>query len=110
MHEIISKLDLGDIHYARDKEQLLKANITHILVATNTVGILHPNVTSTSFQDFKYKVFPVNDMVQENLLLHLPKGVEFIHRCLQSGGSILVHWYVSLTSTAMQACRAARLL
>jgi dual specificity phosphatase 12 len=35
-------------------------------------------------------------MVQENIIIHLDQGVNFIKQGLEAGGTVVVHWYLSL--------------
>jgi hypothetical protein len=41
---------------------------------------------------FKYLAFDINDMPQENLLLHMEAGLNFIKEALSQDAVILVHW------------------
>ena len=40
-------------------------------------------------------VVPVDDSPKENLLHYFPATYEFISKALESGKSVLVHWYLN---------------
>ncbi|KAJ1918258.1 tyrosine protein phosphatase yvh1 [Mycoemilia scoparia] len=42
-------------------------------------------------KDFVYKVISIEDSPEENIMQYFPECNEFIHKCLQGGGKILIH-------------------
>ena len=97
MSLIVPGLYLGNMQFAQDKEGLLSIECKSILHVTNTFKPAFPEVSpavtnaNLSIKDFAYKVLSVNDMPQENLLLHFDDGVDFIVEAL-ARGTTLVHW------------------
>ena len=48
------------------------------------------------FKPYQHFSIDVDDMDDENLLEHFPAAIRFIQSGLDAGGSVLVHWWVSL--------------
>ena len=105
MSQILPWLFLGNMDDALNKETLEYINTKYILQVTNSCKPKFPEVSFCSrnflenflkfvfLQSYIYKVFNVNDMPQENLLLKFDEGLDFIHQALQTESTILVHWY-----------------
>ena len=72
----------------RRKEALKTANITHVL------SVLRLDVDENLFGSYHHKIVQVDDVDDENLLEHFPSTNKFIQDGLDSGGGVLVHWYV----------------
>lgn len=51
-------------------------------------------------EEYNYKVISVNDMPQENLLLYLDEGVDFIADALSYEQTILVHCNAGISRSA----------
>lgn len=54
------------------------------------------NPTQEIFANYQHQSIDVDDMDDENLLEHFPAAIKFIQSGLDAGGSVLVHWLVSL--------------
>jgi len=81
--KVIPGLYVGSVQAEMNAADLKLREITHILsVALHHVPS-HPN-------QFKYKVIPLLDMENENLIQYLPESIDFINDALQEG-AILVH-------------------
>lgn len=76
------------------KAELERANITHI------VSVLAHDAKVDTYQRHSIKV---DDVDYENILEHFPAAIKFIQSGLDSGGSVLVHWYVTLLSICIFA-------
>lgn len=79
-------LYIGGLFTLRRKEQLEKANITHIL------SVLRYSADSELFKGYKHMLVEVDDVEDENLLEHFTTTNGFIQEGLDSGGGVLVHW------------------
>lgn len=59
--------------------------------------MLRLNPAEEMFASYQHHAIDVDDVDDENLLEHFPAAVKFIQAALDAGGSILVHWLVSLS-------------
>jgi hypothetical protein len=80
----------------RRKQALQDANITHVL------SVLRLPLDQDLFKGFQHMVVEVDDVEDENLLEHFHNTNAFIREGLDSGGGVLVHWYVP--SFAISIC------
>ncbi|KAF9974366.1 tyrosine protein phosphatase yvh1, partial [Modicella reniformis] len=84
MQEVIPNLFLSGIEPAESRTQLNANGITHIIQIT---PVLYSPFPST----FVYKIIPVLDMDETNLIKHFPDTYKFIHEAIEEGGKVLVH-------------------
>lgn len=70
----------------RRKDALKQANITHVL------SVLRMGLNQELFESFEHMQVEVDDVEDENLLVHWPATNAFIQRGLNGGGGVLVHW------------------
>jgi Leucine-rich repeat (LRR) protein len=82
--KIMDNLYLGCWQCARNRYALLDLGITHIL----TVANFNPPWP----EDFTYKIVPVDDADQEQLIDYFPDCIEFINNARSKGEGVLVHW------------------
>ncbi len=87
--EIIENLYIGSFAAADRKETLINHGITHIIVAASS---LKKKFTDT----FNYMHLDIFDSPEVDIRKHFDDTGLFIHECLNSGGKILVHWYILL--------------
>ncbi|XP_024025897.1 dual specificity protein phosphatase 1 [Morus notabilis] len=80
-------LFLGSLKAARNKEELKKLNITHILTVANYIKPLYPN-------EFFYKVINVPDSQDADIKQYFDECCNFIDEAKRSGGAVLVHCIV----------------
>lgn len=59
--------------------------------------MLRLNPAEEMFASYHHHAIDVDDVDDENLLEHFPAAVKFIQSALDAGGSILVHWLVSIS-------------
>jgi hypothetical protein len=83
----------GSLFTLRRKQALQDANITHVL------SVLRLPLDQELFKGFKHMLVEVDDVEDENLLEHFKTTNAFIQEGLDSGGGVLVHWYVSSFAT-----------
>lgn len=85
--EIIENLYIGSFAAADKKEPLITLGITHIIVAASSLKKKFPEV-------FNYMQLDVLDSPEVDIKKHFDETSSFIAECLNSGGKILVHWYI----------------
>ena len=91
----------GNFEAAKNKEFLLFAGISHILVA-GRLEKYYP-------KDFNYKSFDIDDIYSENILKHFEEGYEFIDDCINQGGKILIHCAAGISrSSSFTLCYLIR--
>lgn len=73
----------------RRSEALQKANITHV------VSALRQPLEVQLFSRFEHLVVELDDVDDEDIVQHFARSNAFIKEGLDSGGGVLVHWYVS---------------
>lgn len=72
----------------KNKAALTRANVTHV------VSVLRLQQLDDTLSSVQHHRIDVDDVEDENLLEHFPAAVKFIQSGLDSGGSVLVHWFV----------------
>ena len=67
-----------------------------------TLGITHvvSVCTDCSSTGSNHLVISVDDNEYEDILVHMPKAVEFIDRALKQGGTVLVHCVMGVSRSA----------
>ena len=87
--QITEKVYLGNEDAQRDKENLKKIGVTHILVVGNGLDILHP-------LDFEYKKIEVNDFPHEEISKYFDETYEFIEK----SNKVFVHCAAGISRSA----------
>jgi len=90
---ITNRLYLGSMLDAKNRDLLLRHNITHVLIVA-------ANLTQHFPQDFSYKQISVVDDESFDLLSHIPSCIDFITSALSAGGSVLVHCAAGVSRSA----------
>jgi hypothetical protein len=70
---------------SESRDKMKELGITHIIQVTDIPTPRFPG-------EFIYKVIPVPDMDETNLIKHFPDTYTFIHSAIESGRKVLVHW------------------
>ncbi|XP_062412951.1 dual specificity protein phosphatase 22-B [Sardina pilchardus] len=83
INKILPDLYLGNFKDARDREQLAKHNITHILSIHDTAAPI--------LQEMTYLCIPAADLPTQNLTQHFKESIVFMHECRLKGEGCLVH-------------------
>ena len=79
----------------RRHEALRKANITHV------VSVLRLPLERELFARYKHLVVELDDLDDEDIIQHFATSNAFIKEGLESGGGVLVHWYVNFLLAAV---------
>ena len=96
-NEIIPSLYLGSVFAASSSDTLEELGITHVL----TMG----KDMSPKFPDrYEYKVWELEDEVDEDIKKYFEEGIEFIDTALSSGGNIFVHWAAGISRSTSMVC------
>ncbi|KAG7488349.1 hypothetical protein MATL_G00034020 [Megalops atlanticus] len=83
INKVLPDLYLGNIKDARDREQLARHNITHILSIHDSAAPQLPEMT--------YLCIPAADLPSQNLIQHFKDSIVFMHESRLKGEGCLVH-------------------
>ncbi|XP_039609370.1 dual specificity protein phosphatase 22-B [Polypterus senegalus] len=83
MNKVLPDLYLGNFKDSRDREQLSKHNITHILSIHDSAAPM--------LQEMTYLCIPAADSPSQNLIQYFKESIKFIHECRLQGEGCLVH-------------------
>ncbi|XP_031419086.1 dual specificity protein phosphatase 22-B isoform X2 [Clupea harengus] len=83
MNKVLPDLYLGNFKDARDREQLAKHNVTHILSIHDTAAPI--------LQEMTYLCIPAADLPTQNLTQHFKESIIFMHESRLKGEGCLVH-------------------
>ncbi|XP_028988770.1 dual specificity protein phosphatase 22-B isoform X1 [Betta splendens] len=83
INKVLPDLYLGNFKDARDREQLARNNITHILS-------IHDNPGCT-LQEMTYLCITAADLPTQNLTQHFKQSIMFMHESRLKGEGCLVH-------------------
>ncbi|KAL4646444.1 dual specificity protein phosphatase 22-B-like [Arapaima gigas] len=83
INKVLPHLYLGNFKDARDKEQLARYNITHILSIHDSAAPL--------LQEMTYLCIPASDLPSQDLTQHFKESIKFIHESRLKGEGCLVH-------------------
>ncbi|XP_018413662.1 PREDICTED: dual specificity protein phosphatase 26-like [Nanorana parkeri] len=97
--QVFPNLFLGDVNIARDKKQLRKMGITHIL------NVAHASWECTDTMEYgpyiQYYGITAEDCPEFDISVFLRPGAKFIHNALSTpGGKILVHCVLGKSRSA----------
>uniref|UniRef100_W5N5X0 Dual specificity phosphatase 22b n=1 Tax=Lepisosteus oculatus TaxID=7918 RepID=W5N5X0_LEPOC len=84
INKVLPHLYLGNFKDARDREQLSKHNITHILSIHDSAAPMLQEVT--------YLCIPAADLPTQNLTQYFKESIKFIHESRLKREGCLVHW------------------
>lgn len=83
INKVLPDLYLGNFRDAKDREQLARNNITHILsIYDNAAPLL---------QEMTYLCISAADLPSQNLVQHFKESIMFMHECRLKGEGCLVH-------------------
>nr|AAH93370.1 Dual specificity phosphatase 22b [Danio rerio]AAI64020.1 Dusp22b protein [Danio rerio] len=83
INKVLPDLYLGNFKDARDREQLARNNITHILSIHDTAAPI--------LQEMTYLCIAAADSPTQNLIQHFRQSIAFIHQSRLKGEGCLVH-------------------
>ncbi|XP_005796095.1 dual specificity protein phosphatase 22-B-like [Xiphophorus maculatus] len=83
INKVLPNLYLGNFKDARDREQLARNNITHILSVHECAAPMLPEMT--------YLCLTATDMPSQDLTQHFKESIMFMHECRLKGEGCLVH-------------------
>ncbi|XP_033915132.1 dual specificity protein phosphatase 22-B [Acipenser ruthenus] len=83
MNKVLPGLYLGNFKDARDREELSKHNITHILSIHDSAAPI--------LQEMTYLCIPAADSPSQNLTQYFKESIKFIHQCRLQKEGCLVH-------------------
>ncbi|KAF9081986.1 dual specificity phosphatase 12 [Mortierella sp. AD031] len=95
--EILPGLFLSGSLISESREMLKELGITHIVQVTDMPTPRFPG-------EFVYKVIPVPDMDETNLIKHFPDTYTFIHAALEKGSKVLVHCMAGASRSVTIVC------
>ena len=72
---------------------LEQANITHVL------SIVSQSINPELVEKYRHLGINLDDVDYEDIIQHFPASNAFIKEGLQTGGGVLVHWYISTVAT-----------
>ncbi|KAF8923301.1 hypothetical protein BGZ58_003109 [Dissophora ornata] len=97
MQEVLPGLYLGGSQPSESKEYMKAYGVTHILQITDINTPRFPG-------EFIYKIIPVPDMDETNLIKHFPDTNKFIDGALERGGKVLVHCQAGASRSVTIVC------
>ncbi|KAG0199027.1 dual specificity phosphatase 12 [Mortierella sp. GBA30] len=97
MQEIVPGLFLSGSQPSESQEYMQERGITHIIQVTDIPVPRFPGV-------FVYKVIPVPDMDETNLIQHFSDTYTFINGALEKGGKVLVHCMAGASRSVTIVC------
>ncbi|CAL8280173.1 unnamed protein product [Lota lota] len=83
LNKVLPDLYLGNFKDARDREQLARNNITHILSIHDSAAPILPEMT--------YLCISAADLPTQNLTQHFKQSIMFMHESRLKGEGCLVH-------------------
>ncbi|XP_035268280.1 dual specificity protein phosphatase 22-B-like isoform X2 [Anguilla rostrata] len=83
INKVLPDLYLGNFKDARDREQLARNNITHILSIHDSAA--------PQLQEMTYLCIPAADLPTQNLTQHFKDSIAFMHESRLKGEGCLVH-------------------
>ncbi|XP_007548796.1 dual specificity protein phosphatase 22-B [Poecilia latipinna] len=83
INKVLPDLYLGNFKDARDREQLARNNITHILSVHECAAPMLPEMT--------YLCLTATDIPSQDLTQHFKESITFMHECRLKGEGCLVH-------------------
>ncbi|XP_014672609.1 PREDICTED: dual specificity protein phosphatase 22-like [Priapulus caudatus] len=83
MNKVLPGLYVGSCRDSKDERQLREHGITHILSVHDNAKPLRDDVV--------YLCVPASDAPGQDLVVHFPACVDFIHAARLAGGAVLVH-------------------
>lgn len=83
VNKVLPGLYLGNFKDARDREQLARHNITHILSIHDSAAPL--------LQEMTYLCIPAADLPTQNLTQYFKESISFMHESRLKGEGCLVH-------------------
>ncbi|XP_061776241.1 dual specificity protein phosphatase 22-B isoform X5 [Nerophis ophidion] len=83
INKVLPDLYLGNFRDARDREQLARNNITHILSIHDTAAPI--------LQEMTYLCISAADLPTQNLTQHFKQSITFMHESRIKGEGCLVH-------------------
>ncbi|KAF9919485.1 dual specificity phosphatase 12 [Linnemannia zychae] len=95
--EILPGLFLSGALISESREKLKELGITHIIQVTDMPTPRFPG-------EFIYKVIPVPDMDETNLIKHFSDTYTFIHDAISSGRKVLVHCQAGASRSVTIVC------
>jgi len=81
--KISERLFVGSIDAAMNRDECLRAHITHMLIVAKEIYPFFPG-------DFKYKRIEIEDDEEEPLIVYLDECVRYIDTVVEEGGSVFV--------------------
>ncbi|KAK3844074.1 MAG: protein-tyrosine phosphatase-like protein [Linnemannia gamsii] len=95
--EILPGLFLSGSLISESREKMKELGISHIVQVTDIPTPRFPG-------EFIYKVIPVPDMDETNLIKHFPDTYTFIHDAIEGGRKVLVHCMAGASRSVTIVC------
>jgi protein-tyrosine phosphatase len=88
-----SRLYIGSVGCAYDRNALHEHGITHVLCVCNKIRMKYPG-------EFAYKRIPIEDNADVSIVRLLDEAMSFIRSALEDEGNVLVHCYQGKSRSA----------
>lgn len=89
------KVFLGSQVAAANTASMERNNITHVLICGNGLSMYYADEGN-----IRYHQLPIDDSLDQNLLVYLPLALRFIDDAVDSGQSVLVHCHAGVSRSA----------
>jgi protein tyrosine phosphatase len=88
---ITEQVLMGSKHAVDNTRELRRLGVTHVV----SVGVfVEPE------EGIEYHPIAVADFPTEDIMIHFQPALEFMHRCVASGGTVLVHCAAGVSRSA----------
>ena len=98
VHEILPGLYIGNARFSRNRDELERLEITHILNCAKELQCWYIEVILN--QDFVYFKLPFKDTLDQRILEDLSITTRFIDEALTNRKKVLVHCYAGVSRSA----------
>lgn len=101
-NEVYPGIFIGNVNCAKNKEELKKVGITHLVNCAQGVKFNQINTDATFYKDAGIEYFGIkaNDVSTYNMAPNFDKSAEFIEKALANNGKVFVHCHQGISRSA----------